>query len=60
MVDKKLYTVAEVLEIIPISRSGLYSALKREEIKSICIGRRVLIPGWAISNLIDMPKVSNN
>ncbi len=57
MVQEKLYTVAEVLNIIPVSRSGLYAALKRGEIASVGVGRRVLIPSWAIEKLTKAPSM---
>lgn len=52
---KKLYSVKELLAICPISRAALYSAIKRGEISSIAIGRRLFIPSWVVDNMLNPP-----
>ncbi|XFO68662.1 hypothetical protein SPSIL_048850 [Sporomusa silvacetica DSM 10669] len=59
MTKDKLLTVNDVLKIIPISRSGLYSAIKRGDFHIVNVGKRIFIPTWAIDELINAPKVSN-
>ena len=53
---KRLFSVSEVLEIIPISRAGLYSAIRRKEIASVGVGRRVFVPRWALEALLKEPE----
>ena len=45
-------TVEEASEILRISRNGAYEAVKRGEIPSIRIGRRVLIPRVALEKML--------
>jgi hypothetical protein len=39
------------LRLIPLSRSSLYDALRRGDIKSVRVGRRLIIPRAAIAEL---------
>ena len=52
---KKLYSVKELLAICPISRAALYSAIKRGEIFSVAIGRRLFVPSWVVDNMLNPP-----
>ena len=52
---KKLYSVKELLAICPISRAALYSAIKRGEISSVAIGRRLFVPSWVVDNMLNPP-----
>lgn len=44
----------EIIEgrILPISRSKLYQVLKSGQLQSIRIGRKILIPTWAIEEFL--------
>lgn len=53
--SKKLYEIDEILEIIPISRSGIYLAVKKGEVPSIRVGRRVFVPAWYVERLLSSP-----
>lgn len=55
MDNKRVYEVAEVLRIIPISRSSLYAACNRNEIPVIRIGKRMFIPGWWVEQSLAKP-----
>ena len=37
-------TVADTLRIIPISRNKMYDAIARGEIKTVRIGKKILVP----------------
>ena len=46
-------TVEEAAAALGISRAGAYDAVRRGEIPSIRIGRRVLVPRAALERLLD-------
>ena len=52
MEDKKLYTVAEVLEHIPVCRNTLLTHIKTGKIKATHIGRRIFIPENVFKQLL--------
>jgi Helix-turn-helix domain len=37
-------TPSDALKVLPISRNGLYEALRRGEIKSVRLGKKILVP----------------
>ena len=51
--QKRLYSVSEVLELIPVSKASLYAAIRRGEIPSASVGRRVFVPDWAIEKIMN-------
>ena len=51
-VEKKTFSVEEVAQILGIGRASAYRAIKRGEIPSIRIGRRYLVPRYAIERLV--------
>ena len=55
MTNKKLFTMTEALEIVPLSRSGLFQAIKRGEIPVIRVGKRIFIPSWWVDKIINPP-----
>ena len=55
MKNKKLFTMTEALEIVPLSRSGLFQAIKRGEIPVIRVGKRIFIPSWWVDKIINPP-----
>jgi len=59
---KKLYDLQELLAVnggpIPMSRAGLYSAVSKGIIPSVCIGQRRFIPSWYIDQLLMPPTES--
>lgn len=44
MSERLTFTVDEVAALLGISRSGAYDSIARDEIPSLNIGRRVLVP----------------
>ena len=55
MAEKKLFTVSETLEVIPMSRSGLWQAIKRGEVPVLKIGKRVFVHGWWVDEVTRKP-----
>ena len=58
---KTLYELSELLKKnggpIPMSRAGIYSAVKNKSIPSVRIGHRVFVPSWYVDTLLDRPVV---
>lgn len=52
MQEKDTITVEEVAKRLGIGRNTAYEAVKRAEIPSIRIGRRILVPTKALDNLL--------
>jgi len=50
--DKTVFSVAEVAEILGLSRNSTYEAIRRAEIPSVKMGRRVLIPREALQRVL--------
>ncbi len=53
MATKITYTVTEAAELLGISRSSAYECVRRGEIPSLTLGRRVVIPRRAFEALLD-------
>ena len=53
-------TVEEAAALLGISRAFAYEAVRRGEIPSIRIGRRVLIPRVALDRLVNSPEVGSS
>ncbi len=49
----KVLTVEETAKELRISRNGAYEAIRRKEIPSIRIGRRIIVPRVALQRLLD-------
>lgn len=52
MATKLTYTVTEAAELLGISRSSAYECVRRREIPSLTLGRRVVIPRRALEALL--------
>ena len=48
-------TVVEVAKILRIGKISVYQAIQRGEVPSIRIGRRILIPKFALEQLLTRP-----
>jgi excisionase family DNA binding protein len=46
-------TVDEVAEVLRISRGSAYESVRRGDIRSVRIGRRLLVPRAALLRLLD-------
>ena len=55
-VDKRTYNVPEFAELAGISRVHAYRLVERGEIPVVRLGRRMLIPGWYVEQLLGEPK----
>lgn len=53
MSTKLTYTVTEAAELLGISRSSAYECVRRGEIPSLTLGRRVIIPRRTLEALLD-------
>ena len=51
MLDDVFYTIDETIKILKISKATIQRKLRKNEIPSIKIGRRVLIPGSFFNTL---------
>lgn len=57
---KKLYELPEILDIIPMSRAGLYKACAEGKIPTVKVGRRVFIPSWYVDKILEEPQSKAN
>jgi excisionase family DNA binding protein len=48
----EVLTVAEAAAVLRVSRNTCYEAVNRDEVPTIRIGRRVLVPKSALRNLL--------
>ncbi len=53
--EKKTFTVDETARIIGVSRSTAYECVRNGSIKSVRLGRRILIPAWAVEQIVAAP-----
>ena len=54
--EKQFYSVAEIMTIMGLSRTLAYRLIGENEIPSIRLGRKVIIPGWFVRKLSEEPK----
>ena len=52
MITKELYRIPEAMALLSISRSVMYEQLRCGRLRSVCVGRRRLIPATAIAEYI--------
>ena len=50
--DRQAYTVEEVARLLGISRGSAYEAVRTGQIRSLTIGRRIVIPPSAVGKLL--------
>jgi len=50
--QRRTYTVTEAAQVLGISRSGAYEAVRRGEIPSITIGHRIVVSRATIDELL--------
>ena len=55
--DRLTFTVCEVAELLGISRTSAYECVRRGEIPSITLGRRLVVSRAAIERLLDTTTV---
>jgi excisionase family DNA binding protein len=48
-----MYTVPEVLERLPVSKSTLYALLRRGDLPRVKIGRRTYVPATALTTYLE-------
>jgi excisionase family DNA binding protein len=54
--DGDLFTVNEAAMELRVSRSLLYRLLSGGDVRSLKVGRRRFVPGWAINQFIGGPE----
>lgn len=60
-VQRAMSDVAEVAVLVGLGRSTLYDAVARGEVRSVRVGRRILIPESEVRRLLgDVPPSSAN
>ncbi|CVK18402.1 hypothetical protein [Sporomusa sphaeroides] len=56
-INKTLYELPELLRKnggpIPMSRAGIYAAVKKGVIPSVRVGKRVFVPSWYVDSLLN-------
>jgi excisionase family DNA binding protein len=52
--DRKVLNVAEVAEVLGLSRNAAYEAVRRGDIPAIRIGRRILVPVRALDEALSV------
>jgi excisionase family DNA binding protein len=50
--EKSTYTIVEAARILGIGRNQAYEAAKRQEIPTLKLGRRLLVPCAALERLL--------
>jgi excisionase family DNA binding protein len=50
--DRRTYTVQEAARLLGISRGVAYEAVRTGQIRAITVGRRILIPPSALTELL--------
>ena len=50
--EKLVYTVEEAGALLDLGRSGAYDAVRRGDLPTIRIGRRILVPKEALDRLL--------
>jgi excisionase family DNA binding protein len=58
--ERLVYTVAEVGELLGISRAFAYELVARGELPVICLGRRRLVPKVALLALVGQGQVGDS
>ncbi len=53
--DRLTLTVDEVARLLKLSRNSCYEAIKRGDIPSLRIGKRILIPRAALEAILNRP-----
>ena len=52
VVERRTYTVPEAAAILGIGRAAAYEAVRRGDVPSIRIGKRVVVPKAALNDMI--------
>ena len=53
--EDQTFTVAELAALLRIGQNQIYQAVRRNEIRSIRIGRRIVIPAAPIRQMLGEP-----
>jgi excisionase family DNA binding protein len=56
--DRRLLTVDETATLLGIGRTATYDAIRRGELPAIRVGRRLIVPGGALAQLLETPRAS--
>ena len=56
--ERITYSVAEVAELLGISRGSVYNYIRDGEIRSVTLGSRIVIPRRVIEELVNVEQAS--
>lgn len=56
--ERLTYSVAEVAQLLGISRGSVYTYIRSGEIRSLTLGSRIVVPRRVIEELIDVGQAS--
>ena len=56
MLQRLTYTVAEVAQLLGVSRSTAYDCIRRGEIPALVLGRRVVVSAAVLNALLSDPE----
>jgi excisionase family DNA binding protein len=56
---RQTYNVAEVADLLGVSRSSLYASIRRGELRGLQFGRRVVIPVSVVEKMLASDEQSN-
>ena len=59
-VIKTVLSVQEAAEVLRLSRNSCYEAIRRGEIPSLRIGKRILIPRVALEKMLQEPNTTGS
>ena len=56
--ERLTYSVAEVAQLLGVSRGSVYNHIRTGEIRSITIGSRIVVPRRVIADLVNVEEAS--
>ncbi len=52
LLSRPAITPSDALKVLPLSRNGLYAAIARGEIKTVRLGKKILVPTGPLRQLL--------
>lgn len=52
---KTAYSVTEAAGLLGLGRTTMYDLVQSGDVQHVRIGRRIVIPGWVLAELLGMP-----
>lgn len=57
--DKIAYGVGEIALLLPLGEGAIYEGIRKGEIPSLKVGRRILVPAWWLRQQLNGPAVAS-